>query len=690
MKLVTLTLSHDGAAKHLEEALRSAPWADSHLVLDTSPDKPGVKDAVAKIDRPIVVRDWAWRNDFSAARNHLFRQVETLVDGPTWAVILDSDERLVVPDAQAFRDELRACIPEVCYSAYIDDNYVKDRVFRIPTKANFLGPTHEACCGGEGRHTLKSLKFWELGKSAEELAHKRERDEQILEKHTKANPTDARWWYYYGDTLSCFPDKRKKAIKAFETCARLRGWDQEGAWACYRAAELRLGLEQYQEAVETCARGIAIHPGLAELYWIASVASWRKGDRDKATHWAQISIAMGLHKGVGSMVYRTGFRHVPALYELPYDVLRYSLPDEEQRRDAEQQFWEAKFARYGGSAEEVAVSRTNLNSAVRWEARNDIAKRSSKLSDLLDVTVRPIKILGTSYHSMNPSICVHKGRLTAIVRTVNYIEHEGNYTPAAEDNGVIKTENYLVDVDEGFGIVPIPNLYSSLSFDKSFTRLIVDKSGAETFPTLVRGYEDMRIVSVAGELWASATVRDHKASCPCEIAVCKLSEDGEITKVYVQPSARTEKNWMPLDIDGSLAFLYTVDPTVVRKFDPDTGLCDEAIVSTPGLALDHLRGGSGVVAVGDGTFLCVTHEVAWVNDKRAYLHRFVRLDKDFRVTSVSRAWHLENVGIEFVSGMCLWNEKIIIGAGLRDHDACFVVADKEDVLSLSEQFSEAT
>jgi tetratricopeptide (TPR) repeat protein len=677
MKIVTMTLSHADAASQLADALASARFADAHLVIDTSPEKPEVRDAVGHIvgaGGNVDLRRWTWQNDFSLARNHLSSQAATLVAGDTWGVVLDSDERLVCPNPDALRAELAECHDvQTCMVSDVDGFYTKERFFRLPTKAKYIGPTHEACIDTGLHHTLKNMRFWETPKNAEQYQRKIRRDVGILRKHTKANPCDPRWWYYLGDTLDSLGNKLE-AVDAFMSCAKLNGWDEEGAWSCYRAATILLEKERYREAIGACAMGLARHPGVPELCWIAAVASFRSGARDKASYWARMAITMGDHCGANVSGTRIGFRHLPALYELPYDILRFALPTQPEREQAERDFWAAKFHRYGGTAEMIALRRTQ--DSARLEARNDIGRRVKSLGELSE-GVRVIAIPNPSqdgYHCMNPSVCVHRGKLLTSIRTVNYVIDElGRYVIPPSDADVVKTTNYLADVS--------PDDYAV-----SNIRTVTDKTEKARFTTMVRGYEDLRLVSIEDQLYASATVRDHKPHMPCEIAICTLRDDGSITEDWIQPSPRDEKNWMPLVYEGRLCFLYSVDPTVVLRFDPPSGICQEIARSTPPLALDHIRGGSQVVAIPGHGWLAVTHEVVILDDRRRYLHRFVRLDDAFRVTHVSHAWRIRPLlSVEFVAGMVLHDEKIVLSAGFDDREACFVILDLKEVVRLASE-----
>jgi hypothetical protein len=195
----------------------------------------------------------------------------------------------------------------------------------------------------------------------------------------------------------------------------------------------------------------------------------------------------------------------------------------------------------------------------------------------------------------------------------------------------------------------------------------------------------MRPLSVGGKLYASATVRDSRLDMRCEIAVCELEGD-TVRTAHLQRFDTNQKNWMPVDIDGSLGFVHWCDApdgrgTIVARWNPSTGQCDTALVSTPPFALDHLRGGSQLVPI-DGGYLAVTHEVVWpTSGKRAYLHRFVRFDKDLRIVGVSDAWYLKALQIEFCSGMCrLDDTRLLLGFGIRDAEAVFAVVSVEDAV----------
>ena len=343
--IVSITLTGN-SRDIIGDALRSVvDWVDWLLVIDT-----GVTDDTLAIAREIagnklLVREFPWRDDFAAARN--FALTAAAETGADWAVGLDSDERLDRGGVNV-RSQLAAAKADVLHVAHVNGTYAKERYFRLPVRGRYVGPTHEAftLVGGLAG-TLEGIRFDEQAKSEEGYRRKAERDVAILTRYTAQHPDDPRWFYYLGDSLSGL-GRYDEAIAAFRTCASSDGWDEEGAWALYRAAECFLTLDRPVEAVEACAAGMARHAGLAELPWLAAYASWHAGTPAQAVYWARQAIALGHFAGAGGSVPRSGFRHPPALWEGPYDVLRFALRrvgDGAGADEAERLFHEAKAAR---------------------------------------------------------------------------------------------------------------------------------------------------------------------------------------------------------------------------------------------------------------------------------------------------------------------------------------------------------
>lgn len=342
--IVATTLAGNAEAD-IGDALRSViDWVDWCLLIDT-----GITDGTLRIAQEIagsrlVVRAFPWSNDFGAARNFALAAAHEL--GADWALTLDTDERLDLQGLDVHQ-ALREATADTLHVRHAAGTYGKERFIRLPARGSWQGPTHEAYSGGGDIATLPLITFDELGKDAAQYRRKAERDVAILTRHTAAHPNDPRWHYYLGDSLAGL-ERHEEAVTAFRACAALRGWDEESAWALYRAAESLLALGRPVEAMEACAEGMARHAGLGELPWLAAYAAWQAGRPQQAVYWARVSVMLGHYMGSGAEVPRIGFRHPPALWEGPFDVLRFALGsvgDDAGAEDAERLYTAAKAAR---------------------------------------------------------------------------------------------------------------------------------------------------------------------------------------------------------------------------------------------------------------------------------------------------------------------------------------------------------
>ncbi len=360
--IVSTTLVGPGTLDVLEAALASVrDQVDRCLVVLTDPEiadrelvhaarRGGVPPARLSVCR------FQWIDDFSAARNFALDQAEAL--GATWSVTVDTDERLHFDGV-----DLRALLAETDVDLYladqVDGSYAKERAFRLGKGWRWQGATHDSCPWSPDarRQTLAGVTFSELSKTPEQLRAKFERDRQILSRELEQRlpcAGNARSCYYLGESFHGLGDL-EQAIFWFETCAEFSAWNEEAAWARYRAADLSCRLGQFDRAIEHAALGLTKHAGFGELGWIAGIAAFRAGRFEQAIHWATLSASVGWFSGTGRWIQRRGFRYPPALWEGPYDIL-----------------WHAYDAI--GEHEQAARARARKAAAEKLHARHDGAK----------------------------------------------------------------------------------------------------------------------------------------------------------------------------------------------------------------------------------------------------------------------------------------------------------------------------
>jgi tetratricopeptide (TPR) repeat protein len=328
MRLVSTTLAGGGSAPIIGDALRSVVGrVDACAVICTGDDMREIEEVLwtarTIVGDKLIAARWPWRNDFAAARNYALDLASE--EGPAWVATLDCDERIVVAPGFDVRAFLAASTKGAYLCQDVGRTYAKQRFIRVPCRTRWICRTHEAFPPHElGQEHLPEVTFGELDKTPAQLRAKFERDARILREDIERDPRDPRLYYYLGCSLHGLDDK-PGAIEAWRACAKLRGWAEESAWACYRAAELLCELGRYDEAIDACSAGLSRHAGIAELCWLAGVANFRAGRAEQAVYWAQLAKVHGLTGDGRALKNRLAFRQPFALSDGPSDVLRHAL-----------------------------------------------------------------------------------------------------------------------------------------------------------------------------------------------------------------------------------------------------------------------------------------------------------------------------------------------------------------------------
>jgi FkbM family methyltransferase len=281
----------------------------------------------------------------------------------------------------------------------------------------------------------------------------------------------------------------------------------------------------------------------------------------------------------------------------------------------------------------------------------------------------------SGWSACNPGITRWGDDVWCVIRTVNYkLNDNGSYTLPPDES--FKTRNYLARLDDD--LAPI-----------SINELALPADWPKPLDSRAQGFEDCRLFIWRGALWISATMCELNPEGRCEIVLARIEEPAGNPRFtdwrILTPAGprRDEKNWMPwIDCD-TLRFVYLVDPG--RIIDDTARTVHESI---PTLALDHLRGGSPLLAF-DGGWLAITHEVAILSGGiRRYLHRWIWFDQVGIVRRVSRAFCLLRCEGEFVGGLA-WHidkKRLVICFGRWDHHEAWIltisVTDVRGMLTL--------
>lgn len=653
MSTICLNMIVKNESEIIERCLASVlPVIDHYVVCDTGSSD----DTIDRVRRFFDARGLPGEIhqidfvDFEQTRNRALDLCRASPAEFDYLLVADADMELVV-ESDAFRD-LAAPAYLVRQSSGI--SYYNTRLLRRDVSARYVGVTHEYLKVDGRTERLEGVHFIDHACGANRF-EKTDRDLRLLTEGLQREPDNARYMFYLAQTYRD-AGQFAEAVSWYERRIAAGGWDEEAWFARYMAALCFQALGDEAQFLRGCLEAYAQRPWRAEpLHALAK--HYRMAGKQEAAMLFCEAAAVIPHPDadllfVDDQVYRTGITEEMSICGF------YSRREDRRRRGYE-------------SCMQLLTSR-DADDATRWLALcNSVFYVKSAAELFPGFAAKEISVdVDAGYHPLNPSIWIHEGTPYCIVRTVNYTVDGTRYT--VNDPGqVILTRNLFVRMDGEFNVID--------------RRAMPDRSsGVPRFDFPVDGFEDCRLFHCRGGFWCSCTVRDRNPAGRCEIAVLKVADAGlSILQVdrTMEPK-RHQKNWMPLVRDDELYFIYTVDPTIVLRFDLEGGAPTVASHKVPPLALPYARGGSQAVRVNDG-WLCLIHDAFNPREnQRFYWHRFVLLDDDFAVRSASEPFYFRQKGIEFCAGLAYdhRSQRFVASFGANDARVWLGFFDRDAVL----------
>lgn len=343
-------------------------------------------------------------------------------------------------------------------------------------------------------------------------------------------------------------------------------------------------------------------------------------------------------------------------------------------------------------------------------------------------SVRELSVypFGAGWWPFNPSI--HRdpvdGTWRCIVRLANYTLPGGvpHLSPEARV-GRAQTRNVLLTLDPA---TLAPATWAELTEPDDLSR-------APTCTSM--GLEDLRLFRTASDgLLAVGCALQHNLEHPNrpEIVVCRIGDDGRSAGTLPISSVvplrgpwgfRPQKNWVPFDGTEHVRLLYSIERGVVmteegpapgspEPVSPRIQLPASHQVSPGGRSgaevrlfnrpiaavhppqgattlaehRDELRGGSQLVALPDGRWLGVAHEMTFSQAGRSkfYWHAFYTTDAHGQILERSPSLRLSGRhGIEFAAGLALDERgRVVVSYGTDDHQAWAATTQIDAVLRI--------
>ena len=601
--------------------------------------------------------------DFSQARNAALDAFE--LSDADYALLLDADMELV---GSIDRSSLSANAYHIMQRDSAR-SYWNTRIVKRGLGARYVGVTHEfLSVPGPAPSQLSTCSFIDYAAGSSRVS-KSDRDANLLLDGLTKDPTNARYMFYLARTFR-ESARQTEAIPWYLKRIEAGGWDEE-VWAARRELALcHRDMGSHAEFIQAALAAYNFRPERAEpLHDLARYYRLR-GENEAAAAMCDLGARIGIPRDilfVEDAIYNYGFAEEMAIVGF---YCRSS---------------ERKQAGY----EACAQLTTHPNAVVRDTARWNFTFYSRSAERIFGARLLDIAPIhpDAGYVPMNPSIYCGPGRW-AIIRTVNYTVTKDGAYPTSDNSGIIRTRNRMVRFDAAWSVVEDCPIIDATDTPRT------------NFP--VEGFEDCRLFRWRDNWWCSTTVRD-RSDGRCEIALIRLVEgesDGEkvwnavdLRIVRDMEPEKYQKNWMPfasvaLDVGSkketsSLRFLYTSEPTTVIDLAAiATGEGPTKIITRlaqQGRNFSGLRGGSQLIPAKGGGWIGLVHDVSHV-PHRVYLHSFILLDENMRISALSDPFHFEHRGIEFAAGLARDGTSLVASYGVDDARARLAIFDESAVM----------
>lgn len=635
---------------------RLLPFIDYYVICDT-----GSTDDTTK-----RIRDFSSRHgldgeihhlpfvNFETTRNQALNLCRSSAAEFDYILLVDADMELFVENL-GFRDQLT----EPAYSIRQTDtiSYYNTRLIRRDCSAKYIGVTHEYLDTDAPAVRLAGLWFYDRA-CGSNRTNKSKRDIKLLKAALQNEPDNGRTMFYLAQSLKD-SGRYREAISWYRKRIAIGGWDEEVWYSSYSIALCHEKLGNEEEFIECSLKAYNLRPHRAEPLYRLAKHYRMKGSNEAVMMFCEAAERLPYPAGdslfIEDHVYSSGIKE-------EMSISGFYCSSEERKQKG-----------YTACVH-LTTDRQAVESTRSTAVRNFFfyAKDAGKL--FKDYSVKQIvPSIDLRWPATNPSIWIDERGKYCILRSVNYhILGNGMYHILDSDN-VVRTQNHVLVMDDNCEVVEC-RIMSDLS------------SGPPKCRSPVEGFEDCRLFSCRGLFWCVCTVRDRHSSARCEIAILSLDSDWNVTQVNVVRSFGADlhqKNWLPLVRNDDLYLIYSTDPTIVLKYDFDNQAANVFKHIVPELCLESLRGGSQAVRV-KGGWIYITHEAQQIDaGRRFYMHRFVLMTEDFRVTGVTEPFYFLQKGIEFCAGLAYDNKsgRLIASFGLKDNEAYLAFFDADSVIS---------
>lgn len=585
----------------------------------------------------------------------------------SWYLLLLDADMLIKKEKEFSKKDL-------CADVYMvkqvngDMAYENVRLIKASLPWECIGVTHEYWNSPEAKSTKRISTLWIDDKNDGGCkSDKFERDVRLLTEGLQKEPQNARYMFYLAQSYMCL-QKFDEAISWYKERAKIPEFFEEAWYAKYMIGDCYKRKDNFEEALKWYLDAYAMNPARAEP--LVRIADYYMGKQlySLAHLFAKQASSIPYPKDQALFIEKSNYLYLPdQMLSIAGYYTAFGKKDGQEATDR--------------LILKKETPRSNFQLAY---ANMEFYTKPLEGMKKIPLTINfPETIPGSSitYRPCNPSIQKTEDGYTVILRTVNFGLGKTEYFPLNPDEKIFNTKNFLLKLSKDFSILS--------------SKEIVENTPREKFCTRpVTGLEDCRLFSLVSEKspeYCTCTTVDTDPSGLPQISLLRFHEnDTHIDVTRVLPLEKMnpelcEKNWLPFMKDGKMHVIYSYDPFIVYAIDTETGKIKKVLKYTPKGNFSNFRGSAGPVPFNQG-YLVIVHEVSRYlpGQRRNYLHRFVYLNKDFKICKVSHPFTLCHLGTEYCCGMAVDHEdkQIILGFGIEDKEAYLGCIDKKTIESM--------
>ena len=491
--------------------------------------------------------------------------------------------------------------------------------------------------------------------------NKLERDIKLLTTGLQEEPNNIRYMFYLAQS---YKDLKKydKALEWYKKRISQGGWIEEIWYSKFMIGSIHEELGKWDLALSAYVDAYQYHPSRAEP--LSKIARHYRLTGDN-----------GLAYLFATEGKKIPYPHQQLLF-IDNEVYQYRLDE-----DISITAYYTTFKEEGFAANEQILLKKEIPENIKLQAINNLRFYAKNLPN---IRFQPVSLQLPLYlNPTNPSIVKTENGYLVTCRCVNY-KKKGAKTSLMLDPEMKqylgKSRNFLLHYDKDFHLISQKEIIDTLSESQK-----IRPYGS------TEGLEDLRLFKYKEQWWFTCTTLDMTPYHIPQMGLFQLSNTSEKTSLSTEsffslsgpdPSL-CEKNWLPFVKNGVLHAIYSYDPFIIYKIDPLKKTCEQIQCEEQQYNFSNFRGSASPIPFDDG-YLLLIHQISLSSEGRVYLHKFLYLNKDFKITHASRPFIYQHHGIEFCCGMTIdhLGSNLIMSIGVDDAQAFLAFVDLQTVRSL--------